>query len=544
MLDENLPTFFLKPSPDDVKHHQAFYLSQYGAEPEAAYALHHLDPLSPSSKNCYAAALFDSYSPEILYGEVLVRPGWTQPSLSQEQIRLNGGVPPPPQPIMPTEFVIQLYNPDQQVHVTQKPGTWGGSASYEFSMPQSTFRTPSASTLDRSQSDPVVAATTPRVNFVWKKESKLSKDLTCFLTGKSTDLVPGGKKKGSKEPDIAVALFKGLKEMSVYEPNLYRVEMEDPKGLEVVLLLGAAVIKDLYFGSIKEAFNITDPVRKLSASGRKLSSPSTANLKSVAPPPPPTSSQSARPQTTSSSAAVNGLYVQPSPPQQSRNKRQPQSLPQLQTTPPPAPPAAQPKPVDPLAEWAINAETARLRARAAAEERQRREVGDARRRERDRAAEAETRRLRKMVEAEEKGRRARQAEVERETERLRRLYGQQSLPGPVQQPVQRPGPFTGHSQSHRPHQRPHSSAPASQQRQQPVPQQARPQPQRQRLSNGLYLQPATATATSASAPTAKPHAAARKKSLWGLRSASSECGATATAAAAGNKLAKKKSSMF
>ncbi|TKA39318.1 hypothetical protein B0A49_13290, partial [Cryomyces minteri] len=188
MLDENLPTFFLKPSPDDVKHHQAFYLSQYGAEPEAAYALHHLDPLSPASKNCYAAALFDSYNPEILYGEVLVRPGWTQPSLSQEQIRLNGGVPPPPQPIMPTEFVIQLYNPDQQVHVTQKPGTWGGSASYEFSMPQSTFRTPSASTLDRSQSDPVVAATTPRVNFVWKKESKLSKDLTCFLTGKSTDL--------------------------------------------------------------------------------------------------------------------------------------------------------------------------------------------------------------------------------------------------------------------------------------------------------------------------------------------------------------------
>ena len=54
------------------------------------------------------------------------------------------------------------------------------------------------------------------------------------MTGKSTD--PTGKKK-SKEPDIAVALFAGLKEITIYEPNLYRVEMEDYKGLEVVLLL-------------------------------------------------------------------------------------------------------------------------------------------------------------------------------------------------------------------------------------------------------------------------------------------------------------------
>ena len=38
-----------------------------------------------------------------------------------------------------------------------------------------------------------------------------------------------------------------MRELTIYEPNLQRVEMEDPKGLEVVLLLSAVVIKDLYF---------------------------------------------------------------------------------------------------------------------------------------------------------------------------------------------------------------------------------------------------------------------------------------------------------
>ncbi|TKA43975.1 hypothetical protein B0A55_13359, partial [Friedmanniomyces simplex] len=93
MLDDNLPTFFLKASTSGAKHQQNFFLSHHGSEPAPAYVLQHADPasLSPAHKNCYAAALFDSYNPEILFGEVLARPGWTQPTLSQEEIKRNGG---------------------------------------------------------------------------------------------------------------------------------------------------------------------------------------------------------------------------------------------------------------------------------------------------------------------------------------------------------------------------------------------------------------------------------------------------------------------
>ena len=34
MLDENLPAFFLKPSPNGVKHHHSLYLSYQGSEQE------------------------------------------------------------------------------------------------------------------------------------------------------------------------------------------------------------------------------------------------------------------------------------------------------------------------------------------------------------------------------------------------------------------------------------------------------------------------------------------------------------------------------
>ncbi|OCL04262.1 hypothetical protein AOQ84DRAFT_226193 [Glonium stellatum] len=427
MLDENLPTFFLKPSPDNIKYHQSFYLSQYGSEPEATYALHHLDPSSNSARNTYAAALFDSYNPEVLFAETLARPGWTQPSLSQEDIRRNGGVPPPPQPIFPTEFAIQLYNPDQVVTVTQQTGKWTGSNCYEFSMPQTSFRTPSVSALDRSQTDPGADAATPKINFVWRKESKLSKDMMCFMTGKSTD--PTGKKK-SKEPDIAVALFAGLKEVTIYEPNLYRVEMEDYKGLEVVLLLSAAVIRDLYFGHAKEAFHITDPATRKNSGGilgRKTSSPIGPIL--ITPPPGrPGSSQKPLAQLAirpgSNGAAVNGSYQQPS-----RNDINRHSLPPLQTGSAPSPH------VDPRAQWEIEAESARIKAQVEAEDRERKRLEDIQRRKRLKAEEEEARKTNKFLEAEEKERRRRQAEVEKETERLRKKYGNQDTLAPLRKPT-------------------------------------------------------------------------------------------------------------
>lgn len=121
-------------------------------------------------------------------------------------------------------------------------------------MPVQSFRTPSASTLDRTQDDPLASEITPKICFKWKKDSKLSKDLVCFLSGVSTN--PDGSKKKNKEPDITVAIFRALKEITFYEPNLQRVELEDMKGFEVVLLLGAAILRDVYFGQIKDTFNI------------------------------------------------------------------------------------------------------------------------------------------------------------------------------------------------------------------------------------------------------------------------------------------------
>lgn len=546
MLDEALPSkrarrscepgpanspaaFFLKPAADKIKHHEAFYFTQNGSEPDATYALTHVDPASNAAKNTYAVALFDSHSPDILYGEVLSKPGWTQPTLSQDEIRKNGGVPPPPQPIFPTEFAIQLYNPDQQVIVKQQTSKWSGTVSYEFSMPQTSFRTPSSSSLDRSQNDPGADAATPQINFVWRKEGRIGKDMTCYLTGKSTD--PTGKKaKKSKEPDIAIALFSGLKEMTIMESNLYRVEMEDYKGLEVVILLGAAVIRDLFFSNPRESYHVFDPNLR-GARGRKGSSPlEPANITPpvMTPQPPPQPQRPAqRPLQPAQGPAVKGLYNQPS-----RNNAKRSSLPPLQTNNQPGPR------LDPRAQWEIEAETARLKAQVEAEAREQRRQEEINRRARRKQEEEEERKTRQFLENEErarrqveKERRRRQAEVDKETERLRRQFGDQTNllpPAPPQQRHSAPllqGPW----------QRP-SPAPA------PAP--APPQRPRPHAPQGPYLQPqGPQPAASQSAffsnglprPTAQQQQKMKKKSFWGLRS-SSESNA--------NTLRKKQSSMF
>ncbi|KYG43301.1 hypothetical protein M433DRAFT_156942, partial [Acidomyces richmondensis BFW] len=332
MLDDNLPTFFLKPS--NVKHHREIFLSYHGSDPAPAYTVRHVDPASssPAHKNCYAAAVFDAYNPDVLYGEVLARPGWTQPTLSQEEMRKHNGVPPPPQPILPCQFIIQLYNPDQQIPSSRK------------------------------------------------------------------------------DPDIAIALWRSLRELTIYEPNLSRLEIEDPKGLEIVLLLSAIVIKDLYFGSkehMKELFNITGvpAERKLSGGGRKLS-----NAK----------------HTHSIIGVPNPLGTHPvqssATPIQSSNGAQRHSLPKLQIA---AVGSSLPPPIaDPRAQWELDAETARLKAQAEAEAREERR----RKFEQEKADEAAAKRLQKQAEEEEKQRRRKQAEIDKETERLRKKYGVVPIP--------------------------------------------------------------------------------------------------------------------
>ena len=391
MLDENLPTFVIKPSSDKPKQKSTYLFSQHGSEFQPAYTLKHPDPVHHDSKNRYAAAIYDAYNPEVLYAEVLLIPEWTQPTPSTEQIRLNGGVPPPPEPVLPTAFTIQLYNPDQQVVVTQKPGSWGSAPTWSFEMPSQSFRTPSASTLDRTQDDPLASEITPKVNFKWKKDSKLSKDLVCFLSGVSTN--PDGSKKKSKEPDITVAIFKALKEMTLYEPNLQRVDLEDMKGFEVVLLLGAAVLRDVYFGQIKETFNI----------GSSAATSTKPNL----------------------SAAVGG----PSGGAPGRP---------IPSAPGVAVPVRDPRipPTDPRSQWEIDAETARLKRIAMEEERNRRKT-----------EEAEQKQIKKMLEQEEEETRRKQAEIDRETERLRLLYGQEDQSARPALPI-RPAAQHGDPQRH------------------------------------------------------------------------------------------------
>ncbi len=382
MLDENLPAFFIKPASDDPLQ-STVYLGQGGQELNPEYSLRCPNPSNPSSKNCYAIALCDSYNPDVIYAEVLLQPEWSQSTLSQAEIRANNGINPPPIPIVPNNFTIQLYNPDQQVSVKQIAGSWNSSSYWEFEMPQQTFRRPSASMLDRTQDDPAASAVTPKATFKWKKDGKLTKDTTCYLAGKSTD----GKK--SKEPDITIAMFKKGKELTLYEPNMHRVEVEDMKGLEVVILLGACVIRDTFFEASKEMFNIdTDALR----TGGRLSG-LTATSSGGRPCP---------------SVAVPVAYPGVFPIDTPGSSAQP--------TPRPPPSTSNSVPQTP-AQWQIDQETARLRAEA-----------DAAPKERERQDRNEQKRIKKMLEEEERARARREAEVEKETERLRRQYGIDPVP--------------------------------------------------------------------------------------------------------------------
>lgn len=392
MLDESLPSmftifvtsphhrhiqtntttaFFLAASKTNPKQSSSFYFSQHGTDPTPQYSLRYPDPSSPSGSNRYACALYDSYNPDILFGEVLIIPEWTLPTLSQEAIRSNGGVPPPPEPILPTTFTIQLYNPDQQVVVSQRSKKWNATPQWEFEMPEKTFRIPSQAAVDRSLSDPAASDATPKLSFAWRKDGKLSKDLTCFLSGKSRN--PDGSKKKHREPDITVGIFKGSREVTIYEPNMCRVDMEDPKGLEVVMLLSCLVIKDVFFGNGKEAFNITEPPKgPIPATTAAMAAATADHISPTA----STQQTPLPPRTTSSH----------------RPKRPSITIPN--TTPAPLPaqsrPAPRPPPVDPRTKWHLD---------------------------------EEQRRIKKMLAAEESAKKKREDQVRKETELLKKMYG-------------------------------------------------------------------------------------------------------------------------
>jgi hypothetical protein len=317
------------------------------------------------------------------------------------------------------------------------------------------------------------------------------------MTGKSTDKKS---RKSKRDPDIAIALWRSMRELTIYEPNLNRIDLEDPKGVEVVLLLSAVVIKDLYFSTkdqLPEMFNITDgAVRKLSSGGRKLSNPKSAYIAAAAAPNP---------------LASNPPNAQL---QSARNEAKRSSLPRLQTTPPHSrPSSSQPPPMaDPRAQWELDAETARLKAEQEAEARR---VAE-RRKLKEKDDEAERRRLQRMVVEEEKAARKQQAEIDKETERLRKMYGVKPVPQ-YQQPQPRPVP---------------NSSSSRQSGHYLQPQRAPQMPPRPPMgSNGLYVQPSASTSSvvmsgangsSLNVPGTRP--AQKKKSFFGLRSLSDDAG--------------------
>ena len=354
--------------------------------------------------------------------------------MSAAEIRRNGNTTSLPEPVIPSGFVINLYAPDQEVYVRQRPGSWGGSGYWEFELPQHTFRQPSVSDLDRSQTDPASTVTTPKINFRWKRDGKLSKDLVCLLSGKSNDPIGLKKKTGSREPDIAIALFRHLKEITVYEPNLSRVDIEDPKGLEIVLLLSGAVIRDVFFGNAREVFNLSTTPRRESAD--KNSNMSSARAESTS-----------RSQLQTEGPCLSGASIH----------SQTRLPPGRQSPQQPHPYSGNPATSGPYfksgsspSQLEIDNETARLRALVEAEERSR-----------ARTERAETKRIRKMLEAEERDARRRQAEIDQESERLKKIYGEEQnkalrkskkhSPAPQEVPVQSlsqsttmsQGPFSG-----------------------------------------------------------------------------------------------------
>jgi hypothetical protein len=386
MLDENLPTFRLKPSPDNPST-SILFLTQHGSDPSPEYLFRRADPAThPSSRGKYAAALCSAASAaSVVYAEVLVSPEWTQPTLSAAEIRASGGATPAPLPTTPDTFTVQLYDPDQGVTFRMLSGSWGKSDSWEFEMPTQSFAMPSASALDREREaspDGMAGLAVPRIVFRWKRDGRLSKDMTCYLVGKN---LGGGKK--SKEPDITVAMFKAGKEsaVTIYEPNLQRVEVEDRKGLEVVLLLGAEVIRDLYLVPRQDVFNVGGGAGQAVNGGRR---------KNSRPSPSPPAAMSGALGNVPAAAAAAVPAARP-------------------TTGPPAPSAS--------GTAGIDAETRRLQEMVAREEQ-----------ERERREKAEQMRIKKMLEEEERERRRREAEVAKETERLKKLYGVQGqhLPSP------------------------------------------------------------------------------------------------------------------
>ncbi|RKF55546.1 hypothetical protein OnM2_088036 [Erysiphe neolycopersici] len=385
MLDENFPCYSFKPSSLGNSIISSLFFSENNSKPRLVYNLQKPDLSTSDLKGCYAIALYDPHNLGIVYADVQVKAEWTQPALSVADNRAQNTASTALIPMVPETFLIQLYNPDHQITVKMKTGTWNPMAYWKFEMPVESFRIPSSSLLDQTQNsnDPVLNEDTPKVTFKWKRDGKISKNLTCYMVGKNDD----GKKR--KEPDITVAFFKGGKGLTLYEPNLRRVEVEDKKGFELVLLLSAVVIKDIFFYPTKEMFNIFPSKDANSGSKSKLDIPEVSRMNNSTPNI-MSNNTGSNTHLHSSKPVVVPCILNSSVSSVFQTSRSTKSN--------------------------VDQETERLKRLVAAEEKSRKD-----------AEKEEERRTREMLKAEDEERRRREAAVEKETEELRKLYGSEHI---------------------------------------------------------------------------------------------------------------------
>lgn len=462
MLDENLPSFQFT-QPKEGSFASPVYFSQNGSEPTPEFIFERAHPsINPAAARKYAVALKDPSHTDVVYAEVVVSPQWQQPTLSAAEVRAQqgqgqGGARLQPAPLIPDSFTIQLYDPDQTVTVRYIPGSLTKTDSFEFEMLSQGFKMPTPSQLDRQDTEPR-ADFRPRIMFKWKRDSRLSKDMTCYNVGRSL-----GKHK-SKDPDITVALYKMAREsaITIYEPNLRRVEMEDRKGLDIVLVIGAEVIRDLWLAPEKRSdlFNMGAGAPSAKRKNSRPSPPpagmnATASLPgalarapTAGPAPPLAMSGALLPE--KSTTATNNVSAQ-------------------QQRPPP--PYGNARPAHSSNNPDVDAETARLKRMVDEEERRARQEA-AEREKRDRE---EARRIERMLKEEENEKRRRQAAVDQETERLRQLYGTQGQDIPSARPAPPPTQNAGNprlparqQQQHRPGVAFATSSPPQQRPQRPL----------------------------------------------------------------------------
>lgn len=416
VLDDNLPIYRFRASSDDPLT-SLLYFTHMGSEPSADYLVKRPPPAQ--SHNQYAIGLFDVQQASVLYAEALVTPEWSQPTLSAAEVRASAGTPVAV-PLTPQAFAVTLYNPDQTVMVRQTNSSSWSKDAWEFEMPERSFKMPSASRIDQDDPGPVVADLVPKVNFRWKRDSRVSRHMTCYMSGRTVD----GQK--SKEPDITVALFEGGKTegaVAIYEPNMARVDVEDRKGLEMVLLLSAEIIRDLYLAPRQDPFNVAGapppPLSDVIGSGS--GSGGIGGKTSGSPGPPPKLLQK-QPTIPVSSGAGAGAVMSGA---MGDAKHLPSSSLASSSSQPPKPSSA----TDARRQADVEAEKRRVQALVEQEK--------GKTRERERRDRVEQERIKQMLEAEEQEERERrQRAVEEETERLRQKYGVQ----PERRPRSPPSP--------------------------------------------------------------------------------------------------------